>query len=68
LNFFFFPFTSKFTVIGITWLSDFTSQVNKHEHGLFYVAVANLTLKWLEIEIEDLNSIEYIAHLLPVLM
>lgn len=40
----------------MTWLSDFTQQVNKHDHGLFYSAVANLTLQWLKIEVEDLQS------------
>jgi len=40
----------------ITWLKDFTEQVNKHDHGLFYSAVTNLTLQWLKIDIEDLQS------------
>jgi TorA-specific chaperone len=40
----------------MTWLSDFTEQVNKHDHGLFYSDVANLTLQWLHIDVEDLQS------------
>lgn len=40
----------------ITWLKDFTEQVNKHDHGLFYSAVTNLTLQWLRIDIEDLQG------------
>jgi len=40
----------------ITWLSDFTSQVNKHDHGLFYSAVANLTLQWLQIDYKYLGE------------
>lgn len=42
----------------MTWINEFTQQVNKHEHGVFYSSVANLTLKWLEIEIKDLKNIE----------
>jgi len=40
----------------MTWLSDFTNQVNKHDHGLFYGAVANLTQQWLKIDMEDLQG------------
>jgi len=38
------------------WLSDFTEQVNKHDHALFYSAVANLTLQWLKVDVEGLQS------------
>lgn len=36
----------------ITWINDFTEQVNKHDNGLFYRAVADLTQQWLQIENE----------------
>jgi len=38
----------------MTWLSDFTQQVNKHDHGLFYCFVADLTLEWLKVDTEFL--------------
>ena len=38
------------------WLSDFTGQVNKHDEGRFYSAVANLTQQWLKIDVEGLQS------------
>jgi len=40
----------------MTWLRDFTQQVTKHDHGLFYGAVADLTLQWLQMDVEDLQS------------
>ena len=40
----------------MTWLSDFTQQVNKHDHGLFYCFVADLTLEWLKVDTEFLLS------------
>ena len=40
----------------MTWLSGFTQQVNKHDHGLFYCFVADLTLQWLQIDVEGLQS------------
>jgi TorA-specific chaperone len=42
----------------MTWINEFTQQVNKHDQGRFYSAVANLTLKWLKMEIEDLKNSE----------
>lgn len=38
----------------MTWLSDFTQQVNEHDHGLFYCHVADLTLEWLVVDTEFL--------------
>jgi len=38
----------------MTWLSNFTQQVNKHDHGLFYCFVADLTLEWLKVDTEFL--------------
>jgi len=40
----------------MTWLSDFTQQVNEHDHGLFYCYVADLTLAWLNVDIEFLPN------------
>ncbi len=40
----------------MNWLPQFTQQVIKHDQGIFYSAVAELTLKWLEIEVEDLTQ------------
>ncbi len=40
----------------MTWLNDFTQQVNKHDHGLFYCFVADLTLEWLKVDTEFLLS------------
>jgi len=40
----------------MTWLSDFTQQVNKHDHGLFYCFVADLTLGWLKVDTEFLPN------------
>lgn len=39
----------------MTWLRGFTQQVTKHDHGLFYGAVADLTLQWLQIDIKGLH-------------
>lgn len=36
------------------WVSDFTEEVNKYDHGLFYKAVASLMLEWLNIDTEYL--------------
>lgn len=38
----------------MTWLSDFTQQVNEHDHGLFYCFIADLTLEWLKVDTEFL--------------
>ncbi len=38
----------------MTWLSDFAKQVKKHDHGVFYSAVAGLTQEWLKIEMDYL--------------
>ncbi len=38
----------------ITWLCDFTQQVNKNDQGSFYSALADLTLKWLTIDVKSL--------------
>lgn len=40
----------------MTWLSDFTQQVNEHDHGLFYGHVADLTLEWLKVDSEFLPN------------
>jgi len=40
----------------MTWLSDFTQQVNEHDHGLFYCYVADLTLAWLNVDTEFLPN------------
>jgi TorA-specific chaperone len=40
----------------MTWISKFTQQVSKHDHDFFYSAVAELTLKWLEIEVAGLTK------------
>jgi TorA-specific chaperone len=37
----------------ITWLADFTQQVKKHDADHFYTAVAELTLKWMKLEVSD---------------
>ncbi|WP_286261816.1 molecular chaperone TorD [Thalassotalea atypica] len=39
----------------MTWLGDFVSQVNKHDNGSFYNAVAELTLQWLKFDIINLK-------------
>lgn len=38
----------------MTWLGDFTQRVNKHDLGLFYCYVADLTLEWLKVDTEFL--------------
>ncbi len=40
----------------LSWLGDFTEQVNKHDNDNFYSAVANLTLQWLTIDMEALQG------------
>ncbi len=40
----------------MSWFSDFTEQVNKYDNDSFYSAVANLTLQWLQIDMEDLQG------------
>lgn len=42
----------------MTWVSDFTEQVKKYDHGLFYSAVVDLTIEWLKIDIEYLVNNE----------
>lgn len=37
----------------MTWLGDFTAQVNKHDNGLFYSAVAELTSEWVKLDINN---------------
>ncbi len=37
----------------MTWLSNFTQQVKKHDAGHFYAAVAELTLEWFKLEISN---------------
>lgn len=39
----------------MSWINEFTQQVHLHDQGLFYSAIAELTLKWLEIDVEDLT-------------
>jgi TorA-specific chaperone len=38
-----------------SWIADFTQQINKHDHNLFYRTVAGLTQQWLQMEVEDLQ-------------
>jgi TorA-specific chaperone len=40
----------------LTWLSDFNNQVNKYDRGLFYCALSELTLEWVQIELEYLTE------------
>jgi TorA-specific chaperone len=40
----------------MTWLGDFTAQVNRHDNNMFYSSVANLTMQWLHLEVEYLQG------------
>jgi TorA-specific chaperone len=37
----------------MTWLSDFTQQVKRHDPGCFYTALAELTFEWVKLDINN---------------